>query len=50
MLFHALILYLKRNSGLPILYLQGVWHLQEKLEFKVFWTIALFSTRVNGSL
>ena len=39
----------KTNSGLPSSYLH-VWHLQEKLELKVFWTIILFSTRVNGNL
>ena len=40
----------KTNSGLPSSYLHDVWHLQEKLELKVFWTIILFSTRVNGNL
>ena len=36
----------KTNSGLPILYLY-IWHLQEKLKFKVFWANILFSTRAN---
>ena len=43
----SLILYLKTNAGLPILYLHEVWHLQEKLELKAFWTITLFPNRVN---
>ena len=40
----------RTNSGPPILYLHDVWHLQDKLKLRVFWTITLFSTRVNGNL
>ena len=40
----------KANSGLPILYFLDIWHLQEKLKFKVFWANILFSTRANGNL
>ena len=46
----SIILYLKTNSGLLFSYLHDVWHFQKKLELKVFWTIFLFSTRVNRNL
>ena len=46
----SIIPYLKTNSGLLFSYLHDVWHFQEKIELKVFWTIFLFSTGVSRNL